>query len=359
MHSLSLLALLAACTPHRGDLPRQSDEVSAAAGRELFNRTWFAQDARAAGGDGLGPYYNDSSCVSCHNQGGAGGAGPKHKNVTLRDGVMAARFSVDAALYPVKASGRQTQRNATALFGAGLIDQVSAAQVEALALAQTAQYPWVSGRVARDPEGRPGRFGWKAERPGLEEFIAVACENELGLQVPMSGAGADLDLGPRDFYSLVAYVESLPAPVELARGPQAEAGHQTFGALGCVACHVEQVGTLRGAYTDLLIHDMGKGLSDDGSSYGRRNEKLVAQTWEGRPDASEWRTPALWGLRDSSPYLHDGRADTIDAAVRLHDGEAAPARAAWVALDNRQRADVVAFLDTLAAPYEPAVVAAR
>jgi hypothetical protein len=56
MHSLSLVALLAACSPHCSDLPGQDDEVSAAAGRELFNRTWFAQDARAAGGDGLGPY---------------------------------------------------------------------------------------------------------------------------------------------------------------------------------------------------------------------------------------------------------------------------------------------------------------
>src|SRR6185312_8422808 len=37
----------------------------------------------------------------------------------------------------------------------------------------------------------------------------------------------------------------------------------------------------------------------------------------------EWRTPPLWGFRDSGPYLHDGRADTIDQAIALHGGEAA------------------------------------
>ena len=29
----------------------------------------------------------------------------------------------------------------------------------------------------------------------------------------------------------------------------------------------------------------------------------------------EWRTPPLWGFRDSGPYLHDGRAQNLDEAV--------------------------------------------
>ena len=37
----------------------------------------------------------------------------------------------------------------------------------------------------------------------------------------------------------------------------------------------------------------------------------------------EWRTPPLWGFRDSGPYLHDGRAETLDQAVALHGGESA------------------------------------
>ena len=36
----------------------------------------------------------------------------------------------------------------------------------------------------------------------------------------------------------------------------------------------------------------------------------------------ETRTSPLWGLRASAPYLHNGHAPTIDAAIRAHDGEA-------------------------------------
>jgi CxxC motif-containing protein (DUF1111 family) len=402
------------CAPRVATLPTPQDRDAVQDGQALFTRTWSEGDEQSPLGDGLGPLYNDTSCMACHNQGGAGGAGARQKNVNLRDGAMAARFTTDPEAWPLTTRGRSTQRNSPALFGAGLLDQVSHAQVEALAIAQTAQYPWITGRVALDPEGRPGRFGWKAERPNLEEFVAAACENELGLRVaagdtPLASSLVDLeiarlmadrgeddteaddaeapdapdldphadlelavregelppaaplpvDLDARAFYALVSYVAALPAPDELPRGAQATRGHQTFTVLGCTGCHVEQVGAVRGAYTDLLVHDLGKALSDDGSSYGRRGEQRVAgQGWPGRPEAAEWRTPPLWGLRDSSPYLHDGRADTVDQAIRAHGGEAAPAQAAWVALEEAQRRDVLAFLDTLVAPL-PAVVVAR
>ncbi len=39
------------------------------------------------GGDGLGPVYNDTSCVACHGQGApGGGTGPGNKNVVLVTG---------------------------------------------------------------------------------------------------------------------------------------------------------------------------------------------------------------------------------------------------------------------------------
>ncbi len=40
-------------------------------------------DSRSHGGDGLGPVYNDSSCVACHNLGGSGGGGAASKNVDI------------------------------------------------------------------------------------------------------------------------------------------------------------------------------------------------------------------------------------------------------------------------------------
>ena len=52
-------------------------------GSELFHREWVKGDGRSHGGDGLGPVFNDSSCVACHNAGASGGAGPASKNVDI------------------------------------------------------------------------------------------------------------------------------------------------------------------------------------------------------------------------------------------------------------------------------------
>jgi len=43
----------------------------------------LAADARSAGGDGLGPMFNESTCVACHTLGGIGGGGPESKNVQI------------------------------------------------------------------------------------------------------------------------------------------------------------------------------------------------------------------------------------------------------------------------------------
>src|SRR3954451_9315326 len=50
------------------------------AGRELFEHEWQPNDPLAHG-DGLGPVFNARSCVSCHFQGGVGGAGHNGFNV--------------------------------------------------------------------------------------------------------------------------------------------------------------------------------------------------------------------------------------------------------------------------------------
>ena len=63
--------------------PKRADAKTLALGRELFEREWLPNDPRAHGGDGLGPVFNESSCVACHNQGGSGGGGAESKNVHL------------------------------------------------------------------------------------------------------------------------------------------------------------------------------------------------------------------------------------------------------------------------------------
>ena len=61
----------------------KSEATANVSGREIFLREWLPNDPRSHGGDGLGPVFNDTSCVSCHNQGGIGGGGAEAKNVVV------------------------------------------------------------------------------------------------------------------------------------------------------------------------------------------------------------------------------------------------------------------------------------
>ena len=47
----------------------------------MFVHEWRRNDPRSRAGDGLGPLFNDRSCVACHNLGGRGGAGTSRHDV--------------------------------------------------------------------------------------------------------------------------------------------------------------------------------------------------------------------------------------------------------------------------------------
>ena len=57
-----------------------------------------------------------------------------------------------------------------------------------------------------------------------------------------------------------------------------------------------------------------------GGSYGDPPPELPDFTEGGGPQPGEWRTPPLWGVADSAPYMHDGRANTLSDAIELHGG---------------------------------------
>ncbi len=86
-------------------------------------------------------------------------------------------------------------------------------------------------------------------------------------------------------------------------------------------------------FSDLLLHEI-----------------LPADTpgiEDGEAGMREFRTSPLWGLSQTAPYFHTGEADTIDEAIRLHDGEAAPMRDAYINLTEEQRDTLLAFLNSL------------
>ena len=64
-------------------------------------------------------------------------------------------------------------------------------------------------------------------------------------------------------------------------------------------------------------------------------------------EMGEFRTPPLWGVSQTGPWFHTGEADTLDEAIRLHDGEATSVRDAYLALPPEDQADLIQFLETL------------
>jgi len=55
----------------------------------------------------------------------------------------------------------------------------------------------------------------------------------------------------------------------------------------------------------------------------------------------------------NSPYLHDGRARTIEEAIAAHGGEAGSSVRRFKDLDYLGRSHLMTFLNSLAAPQLP------
>jgi CxxC motif-containing protein (DUF1111 family) len=260
---------------------------------------------------------------------------------------------------------RSSRRNTPALFGSGLIDAIPDSAIEEAARREHDYFPKIEGRPGRLEGGRIGRFGWKAQTATLGDFVRIACANELGLENPGHAQppdplrpgykAPDVDLTEAECSSITAYVAGLARPVEttrpaLLRAAHIEKGRRVFDSTGCAVCHAPRLGEVAGIYSDLLLHDMGQGLSDSGEYYGTPPSPGLAIV---PPRGAEWRTPPLWGLRDSAPYLHDGRASTVSGAIAQHGGQAQESVNRYGKLDPRHKGYLHEFLLSLAAPPKP------
>jgi CxxC motif-containing protein (DUF1111 family) len=389
------------------------DPAMAKAGEELFLHDWTANDPLSPDGDGVGPVFNATSCVACHSQGGVGGSGGLERNVTtftVRHGDRSSRQGVVHAYHvegdqhaetlrdvhsQLPAISRPTldqlvvlqgrpnhclsfprgvhvsQRNTPALFGVKEVDEIPDRVILAGAKRQRLKWGLASsegevvpvGRALRLANGRVGKFGWKAQIASLSEFVQAACANELGLGNPgqpqptpiyltSGGRSSTTDLTARQCDELTAFCASLPRPVErLSKGISVHdpaAGKKLFGKVGCADCHMPKLGSVDGIYSDLLLHRMGEDLVG-GGSYGEPPVPVPDSPDDG-PSPSEWRTPPLWGVADSAPYLHDGRARTLEEAIKMHGGQAKRSAQNFAALSPAQQGQLIAFLKTLRAP---------
>lgn len=222
-------------------------------------------------------------------------------------------------------------RTPPAIIGAGLLDAVPEKTILDLAKNATGEPRRVGSKI--------GRFGWKADQPTVDDQNQSALLQDMGVD----------KLDPEGFNELVAYVSLLGVPPRTnPEAPEVLAGEKIFLALSCNQCHTPTLRTGKSIFpelsnqtihpfTDLLLHDMGKGLSDSGDS----------------PLASKWRTAPLWALKnkrhaiddhakrfrsgdttityadtlaaaDENPIqlLHDGRARSLAEAILWHGGEA-------------------------------------
>lgn len=398
-------------------LAPSSDEL-AAEGRQLFVHEWTVDDPLSNGGDGLGPVFNANSCVACHSQGGVGGAGDNTHNVSayetlpnrldrdVHGGVVHAAAvsgvepeSVEGLRrqFPIVEGGSRVisgctvavadfdpvvfhEINTPALFGAGEIDDLSGWSIHQQVLTRRASNiaSEVGGSFQRTPAGRVrllsggrvGKFGWKAQFATLEEFVATACAVEVGLSntlrqqdVPHEhrpDVEAQPDMTQRQLQGLVEFCAQLEAPrrelpTDAAALAAVERGEALFTEVGCGDCHVPDLGGVVGLYSDLCLHSIARPEQETG--YGSRPEVPLPDDLP-RPD--EWKTPPLWGVADTAPYLHDGSAPDLASAIEAHDGEADHVMDRYRALRKTDRELVVRFLETLRTPVnEDVAVASR
>jgi len=160
-----------------------------------------------------------------------------------------------------------------------------------------------------------GPLHWSANFDEVQDF-------EHDLRGPFGGLGllddadwalTDTPLGPPkaglsvDLDALAAYVSSLEVAVAPV-APLPKGGAEAFEAAGCGECHPAPLYT---DSPDAVRHDVGTLLPSSGQRLGGGLDGLD--------------TPTLLGVAHSGPWLHDGRAATLEEALEAHaDGVSSP-----------------------------------
>lgn len=263
-------------------------------------------------------------------------------------------------------------RVAPQTLGLGLLEAVAEGELELLADPDDRNGDGISGRLQRvlDAETgrmRVGRFGWKAEQPSVRTQVAAAFLGDMGITSQLfpqenhsaaqtacaqHASGGAPELAPDTLDDVVLYMRTLALPA--ARNLPAELaaeGDALFATAGCADCHRARLRTGKvddlselseqsfQPFSDLLLHDLGEGLSDARPSFAA--------------EGSEWRTAPLWGVgllakvNGHQLLLHDGRARGVAEAILWHAGEAERAKRAFVRMSRAQRQALVAFVESL------------
>jgi CxxC motif-containing protein (DUF1111 family) len=350
---------------------------------------------------GLGPVYNATACVSCHENPNSGGAsqftelrvGHKDENgsfvnptILINDGknTIAGRSIVnDRAIGPEAQEHIPATENIRALraalntLGDGFVEAIDDKTLIAIAERQPELSEGrVHGEVVQAPifeapgQTRVGRFGWKDQHSSLLSFIGDAYLNEMGitnrlrptdvttvLKTTKDPEDQPDDLGLADIDYFAQFIRGTMVPprdTSLAATPAAIRGGDLFRRVGCGVCHVESITTAPagtvidgGMFTvpdalgDKMIHPFGDFLLHDiGTGDG------IVQVGP-QDTANKLRTAPLWGLRTKLRFMHDLRSLSLEDAIARHDGEAREPARRFKELSPEERQALITFLNTL------------
>lgn len=333
---------------------------------------------------GLGPTFVATSCGSCHAGDGKGhpfttltrfGQSGPGENQFLKQGGPQLQNRAIPGFKPetMPAGATYSKFMPPANTGLGFLEAVTDADIIAMSDPNDVDGDGISGvpqwkKLASFIEPHQGaierngmyihRFGKKASAYNLLHQTVAAYSEDMGVTstfLPKSvynGLETDPEVSTQTVNDVVFYLQTLKAPIQ--RNPddvEVMAGKRVFNQINCNGCHKPELKTGFSPievlsnktfypYTDLLLHDMGADL-DDGYT-------------EGNAETNEWRTPPLWGLglspnSQGGQYflMHDGRARSIDAAIKLHGGEAADSRDKYNKLSESERSSLLKFLESL------------
>lgn len=362
---LTLLVAPALCWGHSlsGSFPKEfahlknglsKEEVrEIKVGYSLFAKPWVQAPSSTKRRDGLGPHFSAVSCMSCHPALGRG-APPG----VIHDG--------DPALIHKSASKEMFKKFGDQITTRALPGLKPEATIEELKNENLKTSPRIAPHVAGLgyleqlplPEGQLGRFGWKADKVDIRHQVAAAFSSDMGItsslypeerclshdldcQSFQDGADEEgVEIRDDHLGMVVKLIRSIEFPKPLVPFPQKLPGYKVFQKVQCSNCHQPDHivdGKIISPYTDIKLHDMGKTLSDNSDF----------------PNASLWRTPPLWGLGSQRKVnghfrlLHDGRADGIEEAILLHDGEALSSREKFKNLSTEEKKNLLEFLSKI------------
>jgi CxxC motif-containing protein (DUF1111 family) len=350
---------------------------------------------------GLGPLYNATSCVTCHQNPVTGGAsqiteirvGHRDDNgnfvnptVSINDGTSTTggrslindrAICAQAEEHVPESENVRTLRAVLNTLGDGFVEAVDDNTLVAIAQGQPAQSGGlIQGEVIRVPvleapgQTRVGRFGWKNQHSSLLSFVADAYLNEMGVTSRLKPVDSTMvckstqdpedhpdDIGMADIDHFAQFIRGTQAPprdATIAASPDAQAGQKLFESTGCNICHVESITTAaqgapinEGMYTvpealaNKVIHPFGDFLLHDiGTGDG------IVQA--GPQDTSEkMRTAPLWGLRTKSRYMHDLTSLTLEDAIARHKGDARRITHQFKSLTATEQQQLIMFLKSL------------